>query len=115
MTTLALDGINLVLSIIGVTITILVLGGGAYAIFTTTQKDVVERRLRAWNDDLGRRVDYLEPRLQKMEAQNNLLMELHNPTARLEAMDTAAQQRHTEIIDLLRELVDLLRPGKDKG
>lgn len=121
MNPLLLNGLGLVMSIIGILSSVIILGAGAYAIFTTTRKDQTEKRLRAWNEDLLRRLDYVEPQLQKAEAKNTLLMELHNPTAKLETMDTNQRVQHEETVRLLGEQRDILEKiegtlkGGEKG
>jgi hypothetical protein len=105
---LTLDGVNLVIAIISGAIGLIILTAGTYAIFSSTRKDQTERRLRAWNEDLVRRLDYVEPQLASVEAKNKLLMDLHNPTAKLEQMDSAQRANHEQTVRLLTEQRDIL-------
>lgn len=108
MTALVLDGLSLTLSIIGGIAAVLVIAGGVYAIFTTSRKDVTEKRLRAENEDLVRRLDWIEPRFKDAEAKNELLTTLHNPTVQLQEMSERERDNHTTTVRLLGEQRDIL-------
>lgn len=97
----SLDGVNLALSIIAATVGLIVIAGGVWAILTTSRKDQTEKRLRAWNEDLTNRLDYVEPQLQKLEAQNKMLRDLHNPTALLGTMSATQKENHEAIMRVL--------------
>lgn len=91
------------LAVIGALAALLILGSSVYVIFTATTKDARMKRLSEENTDLVRRLDWIEPRFRETEAKNSLLMEIHNPTARLESMERSEKANHEKTVRLLTE------------
>jgi hypothetical protein len=83
--------------VIGVIVTLLVLGAGGWVIVRGSAKDAREKRQAAFIEELTGRLDYVEPRLKKAEEQNAILMTLHNPTAKLDDL-SASDARILEIL-----------------
>lgn len=103
-----------VLAVLGGLVAIASVAGGIWAVFRTSARDAETNRLRAWNGDLIQRLDWIEPRFKTVTQQNELLMQLHNPTSQLEAMGTKAQANHDQIVEVLREQSALLEQIDEK-
>lgn len=86
------------LAILGGLLVLAATGGGIYAQARAADRDATEKRLRAENQDYTRRLDYVEPRLKTLEEQNELLLQLHNPTVKLDGLSS----EHARILDLLK-------------
>lgn len=109
-----MNQIQATLAVISGLVVLIVLGASVYVIFTATTKDTRMKRLSEENVDLVRRLDWIEPRFRETEAKNTLLMEIHNPTARLEHMQKTEVQNHDETVRLLTEQRALLTSIEQK-
>lgn len=105
---LGVSTVEAVLGAIGALVVLLVLAGGTWAIIVTARKDKAEKRLSSWVRDLTARLDYVEPRLEKTLAENNLLRTLANPTAAIEKNHTETIQALGEQHETLVEIRDML-------
>jgi hypothetical protein len=103
-----------VLAVIGGVVALLVMAGGAWAILASSAKDAMGKRLQGDNDYLRKQLDFIEPRFRDAEAKNEMLMKLHNPTAKLDQMTILEQANHEETLRLLREQRDILVSIEEK-
>lgn len=103
-----------VLAIIGALFVLAALGGGLYVAARSSASDVRERRLREENEDLVRRLDWIEPRFKQAEQQNQLLLQLHNPTSQLEALGTQAMANYEATVAILNQQSAVLHEIDEK-
>lgn len=61
------------------------------------------KRLTSDNEYLRGQLEFIEPRFRDAEAKNEMLMKLHNPTAKLDQMSATEAANHLEITRLLGE------------
>lgn len=103
-----MNGLQAGLAILGTLVVLGGVGAGVWAFFTSAGRDAAMNRLRVENEDVIRRLNYVEPRLKDSEAKNALLMELHNPTARLDAISALQVQDGKDNRNLHERTVTLL-------
>lgn len=99
-----MSNLQTVLAVLGTLVVLTSVGGGLYAYFRSTAADARIKRLQDERDDYLSRLNYIEPRHKVIEQQNELLRQLHNPTALLETIAGKAD----EIIVTLDEQRELL-------
>lgn len=98
-----------VLVIIVSLVTLAGVGGALWAIARSSQQDARIKRLQGERDDYLSRLNYIEPRLKAVEQQNEVLLALHNPTDKIEALKAQEQANHDATVDLLQEQSRILR------
>jgi coenzyme F420-reducing hydrogenase alpha subunit len=92
-----------ILAIVGGIVILVATLGGLYAIFQASAKDAMTKRLQSDNTYLRGQLDFIEPRFREAESKNEMLIQLHNPTARLDSMSEMERRNHEETVRLLTE------------
>jgi hypothetical protein len=109
-----MSSLQTALAVIGGIVTLVIAGGGLWAIFIMSSKDAMAKRLASDNVYLRGQLDFIEPRFRDAEAKNELLTKLHNPTAKLEEMSAERRANHVETVRLLSEQHRTLEEIKKK-
>jgi DNA polymerase III delta prime subunit len=88
------------------------LAGGLRATWKTSGLEATVARLRGEIDDYLKFYNYAKPRLDVLEQQNKLLLEMHNPADAIEKLYVQEGKNHLETIGVLRQLhKDLVKNG----
>lgn len=80
------------------------LGGAVYANLRSSALEASNRRLTNDNEYYLRKVNYLEPRVDVLERENETLHRLHNPTPEIVTLREQEATNHTEAMGLLRAI-----------
>jgi hypothetical protein len=100
-----MNAASVILSIIGALVVLASVGGGLWAVFRSSAQDSTIKRLRDERDDYLSRLNYIEPRHRAVEQQNELLLAMHNPTEKLDAL---AGDSH-RVLDALKTMHVLIQ------
>lgn len=103
-----------ILAIIGGLVTLALVAGGLWGIIQVSGKDAMMKRMQSDNAYLRSQLDFIEPRFKDSEAKNEMLMKLHNPTAKLDEMSALERANHEETVRLLTEQKQDLRQIHEK-
>lgn len=79
------------------------LAGAVYANFRSSALEASNKRLTADNEYYLRKVNYLEPRLEVLERENETLQKLHNPVPAIHELRDQEAENHRETLRIQRE------------
>lgn len=105
---------QVILAVIGGLVGLAIVAAGLWGIIQVSGKDAMTKRLQSDNTYLRGQLDFIEPRFKDSEAKNEMLMKLHNPTAKLDEMTALERANHEETVRLLTEQKQDLRQIHEK-
>lgn len=98
-----MTGFQQALALIGALFGLAVLAGGVYAVFRTAAQDARLKVVSGQRDDYLQRLNYIEPKVTKLEEQNRILLELHNPAEQIKQLASQEQTNHDRTVELLEQ------------
>lgn len=104
-----LQGFTAVLVAIATILGLAGLGGATWAVIKTSAQEASNRRLRTENEDLIRRVNYLEPRTDVLERENETLRSIRDPSEAIEALKAQEQGNHEATLGVLQQILTVER------
>lgn len=92
-----------ILAAIGTLATLAALGGATWAVIRASAQDATIKRQRGEIDDYLKRLNYLEPRVEVLERENETLRSLRDPSEAIGELREQEQRNHEAT---LKELAD---------
>jgi hypothetical protein len=88
------------------------IAGAVYANFRSSALEASNTRLTADNDYYLKKIQYLEPKVEALERENNTLRTLVNPAEAIEHLREQEQRNHRETLGLLQQIHEDLRGAR---
>lgn len=103
-----MDSLQAVLAIIGGLVALLMIGAATWAVFRSSSQDARIKRLQDERDDYLHRLNFIEPKVEALTKQNELLMAMHNPADQISKLSVQEQANHEQTVTFLTQQNELL-------
>lgn len=97
-----MDGIVAAVVVVTGLLGLIGLAGAVYANLRSSALEASNRRLSTDNEYYLRKVNYLEPRVEALERENETLQKLHNPIPAINSLRDQEGRNHKEAMKMLR-------------